>query len=138
MSKYLLDTNICIHFMKGEYELGEKIKQVGIDNCYFSELTILELLFGVENSSDSNREKNRKTFMQFYKRVNTNIIHINSSFETYAIEKARLRKIGKMISEFDMLIGCSAIANDLITVTRNTKDFERLSNIQLENWIFES
>ena len=105
MKKYLLDTNICIHFLKGEYELKDKIRQVGLNNCYFSEITILELLFGVENSADTKKGENRQAFEQFHSIVKPNIISINSCFETYAIEKARLRKIGQMISEFDMLIG---------------------------------
>ena len=56
MKKYLLDTNICIHFLKGEFNLQSKIDEVGFENCFISELTIAELLFGVENSSDSKRE----------------------------------------------------------------------------------
>jgi tRNA(fMet)-specific endonuclease VapC len=50
MKKYLLDTNICIHFLKNEYEIPEKIKNVGFENCYLSELSLAELLFGIEYS----------------------------------------------------------------------------------------
>ena len=135
MKKYLLDTNICIHFLKGEYQLKDKIQQVGLENCYFSEITILELLFGVENSAETKKEQNRQIYKQFYNFIKQNIVQINSCFETYAIEKNRLKQKGQSIAEFDMLIGCSAIANDLIVVTRNTKHFERLKNIKLENWI---
>jgi len=135
MKKYLLDTNICIHFLKGEYDLKNKIQQVGLENCYFSEITILELLFGVENSADTKKEQNRNKFLNFYNFIEERIIPINSSFEIYAKEKVRLKKMGKLIAEFDMLIGCTAIANDMIVVTRNTKHFEKLKNIQLENWI---
>jgi tRNA(fMet)-specific endonuclease VapC len=58
MKKYLLDTNICIHFLKGEFNLQSKIDEVGFENCFISELTIAELLFGVENSSENKREQN--------------------------------------------------------------------------------
>ena len=40
-----------------------------------------------------------------------------------------------MISDFDLLIGCTAVANDLIMVTENTKEFERITGIQIENWV---
>ena len=40
-----------------------------------------------------------------------------------------------MISDFDLLIGSTAIANDLIMITENTNEFERISNIELENWV---
>lgn len=37
MKKYLLDTDICIHFLKGEYELDQQVKSVGLNNCFLSE-----------------------------------------------------------------------------------------------------
>jgi tRNA(fMet)-specific endonuclease VapC len=40
-----------------------------------------------------------------------------------------------MISDFDLLIGCTAIENNLIMVTENLKEFERIEGIKLENWI---
>jgi len=47
-----------------------------------------------------------------------------------------LRKSGKPIDDFDLLIGATAIANDLILVTNNIKHFENLKKIKLENWIY--
>ncbi|WP_396178983.1 hypothetical protein [Flavobacterium sp.] len=38
-------------------------------------------------------------------------------------------------NEFDLLIGATAIENKLILVTENTKDFERLKGIKMENWV---
>ena len=49
--RYLLDTNICIHFIKNDFDIALKIKNVGFLNCFISELTILELMYGVSNSS---------------------------------------------------------------------------------------
>jgi len=135
MRKYLLDTNICIHFLKGEFNLKEKLKEIGIENCYVSELSILELPYGVERSSAVKKEHNRSVFNNFYNFIATNIISINTCFEIYAKEKTRLKMQGKLISEFDMLIGCSAIAGNFTLVTRNVKHFESLQNIQIENWI---
>ena len=40
-----------------------------------------------------------------------------------------------MISDFDILIGFSSVANKLIMVTENLKDLERISNIKIENWV---
>ena len=44
--QYLLDTNICIFFLRGKLNLDEIIKEKGVRNCFISELTIFELLFG--------------------------------------------------------------------------------------------
>jgi len=48
--KYLLDTNICIYYIKGLYDLDRKFEAVGPENCFISEITVAELKFGVENS----------------------------------------------------------------------------------------
>jgi tRNA(fMet)-specific endonuclease VapC len=52
----------------------------------------------------------------------------------YAKQKARLRKTGNMIDDFDLLIGCSALKNGLILVTNNENHFDRIENIRMENW----
>ena len=54
-----------------------------------------------------------------------------------AKEKVRLRKTGDIIDEFDLLIGSTAIANEMILVTGNKRHFERLEGIILENWVEE-
>ena len=50
--QYLLDTNICIFFLRGKLNLDEIIKEKGRENCYVSEITIAELRYGAENSTD--------------------------------------------------------------------------------------
>ena len=57
----------------------------------------------------------------------------------YSVEKVRLRKLGKPINdEFDLLIGVTAIENQLTLVTDNVKDFEFLDGIRIENWFDRS
>jgi len=50
MKKYLIDTNTCIYFINGKFELKKKFEEVDPDNCFISEITLAELKFGVENS----------------------------------------------------------------------------------------
>ena len=131
MKKYLLDTNICIYFLKGQNNLDKSIEEAETENCFVSEITIAELKFGAENSE--NQERNRSTVDDFVSKFT--IIPIFNSLDIYAKEKARLRRKGTPLDDFDLLIGATAISNNLILVTRNTSDFERLSGIQIENWI---
>lgn len=63
------------------------------------------------------------------------ILPIFGAIYLYGKEKARLRSKGLMISDFDLLIGYTAVDKDLIMVTENLKEFERVSEIQLENWV---
>lgn len=130
MKKYLLDTNICIFYLKGRYDLDRKVEQAGFENCFVSEVTIAELKFGAENSEHI--ERNRVVVAQFSSTFQ--VIPIFGSLDVYAKEKARLRKIGYLIDDFDLLIGATAIANELVMVTNNTKHFSRMENIVLEDW----
>jgi len=129
--KYLLDTNICIHFLRGNFNLIEKIQQVGIENCAISEITLAELTFGAENSKFP--KKNLEIVDAFSEQVI--VLPILGGIKEYAKQKVRLRKAGQMISDFDLLIGTTAIANNLIMVTENTKEFQRIENLTLENWV---
>ena len=63
------------------------------------------------------------------------VLPIASIFDLYAEEKARLALAGKPTGEFDLLIGCTAVAKDMILVTENVKDFQNIKDIQIENWI---
>jgi len=131
LKKYLLDTNICIHFLGDEYNIKEKIEKVGIENCLVSEITVAELKFGAENSK--NKENNKKTIDAFVKIFS--IIPIYNSLDIYASEKARLRKKGKPLDDFDLLIGATAISNNFTLVTRNVSDFDRMEGIEIKNWV---
>ena len=135
MSRYLLDTNICVHLIKGEFEIKEKIAQVGTKSCYLSEVTVAELLFGIENSAPDRRRLNQERFHDFQALFSNRILPISDVLPEYARQKAALRRMGRPIGEFDLLIGATAIVGNLTLATRNTKDFANMSGIQLENWI---
>lgn len=134
MSRYLLDTDICIHLMKGEHDLDHKIAAAELKNCFISEITIAELTFGVENSSSKHRANHEASLQKLQTAFRGRIIPISVCFEQYAKEKVRLRKAGTPIGEFDLLIGCSALTQGLIMVTKNTREFSRISGLLVENW----
>lgn len=52
-----------------------------------------------------------------------------------AEERARLENAGKQIDDFDLLIGATAVVNNFTLITHNTRHFERISSIQLEDWV---
>jgi tRNA(fMet)-specific endonuclease VapC len=132
---YLLDTNICIHLFKGHEKLERKIESVGISACFLCEITIAELLYGVENSAPTRRAANRENLEWLRTAFAGRIVQIEPSFEEYARQKAALKRIGKPVGEFDLLIGSAAITQNHILVTRNIRDFDNLAGIRLENWI---
>lgn len=130
MRKYLFDTNICIYYIRGKYDLKNKFHLVKKENRYISEITLAELKFGVKNSEFP--KKNQKVLDNFLTGVQ--ILPIFHSLDFYAEEKARLRKSGNPVDDFDLLIGASAVTNHMILVTNNEIHFKRIQNIQIENW----
>lgn len=130
MIKYLLDTNICAYFLNGKFDLVETIERKGFEHCAVSEITIAELKYGAEKSLY--KEKNRKVIELFQQQFN--ILPIFSALDIYAKEKARLKIKGMILDDFDLLIGSTAIFNNLIVVTKNKSDFERMEQIKIEDW----
>ena len=129
--QYLLDTSICVFFLRGKLELDKIIREKGTENCFISEITLFELRYGAENSE--NPTKSHKAVDLFVNGLS--IIPIVGSIKKYAKEKVRLRRLGKpMHDEFDLLIGVTAIENKLTLVTDNVSDFQNLNDIKIENW----
>ena len=130
MKKYLLDTNVCAYFLNGKFNLIEKIDAVGFENCFVSEITIAELKYGVEKSI--HKDKNRKSVETFQAKFD--ILPVFPALDIYAREKARLKTKGRILDDFDLLIGATAIFNNLVLVTKNVSDYDRLEEIVIEDW----
>lgn len=129
--KYLLDTSICVFFLRGKHDIRSRILKVNSDNCYISEVTVAELKYGVECSSS--RSVNRAMLEEFLSYVN--VIPFTQGIEAFAEEKSRLRKEGTPVENFDLFIGCTALSSNMILVTDNTRHFERIRNLVIENWV---
>jgi len=127
---YLLDTDICIFFLRGKHHIDQKIEAVRKENCFVSEITIAELKFGAENSDHP--EKHRKLLADFEREFS--ILPIFSVLNLYAVEKARLRKMGQPIDDFDLLIGVTSVYHAFVMVTNNEAHLGRVQDIKIENW----
>lgn len=131
MAKYLLDTSICIFLLRGKYRINEKINAVGWDNCCISEITIAELKYGAEYSDSV--KKHMALVLDFVEKIQ--VVPILRAIDVYAREKAKLKRSGTLVDDFDLLLGSTAITYKMIMVTDNLKHFERLSSIKIENWV---
>jgi tRNA(fMet)-specific endonuclease VapC len=134
MNAFLLDTDTCISLIRGNEYIKKKITQVGVEHCFISEITVAELLFGAERC---NRREEEHYIVDLVCEKFT-IIPISESIRAFATEKSRLWSIGQKIADFDLLIGATAMYHGLILVTNNTKHFERIQSLRLENWMQES
>ena len=87
--QYLLDTSICVFFLRGLLDHNIITKDKGLDNCYISEITVFELRYGAENSNNS--KKSHKAVDRFIQGLS--IIPIYGCAKRYAEEKVKLRKM---------------------------------------------
>lgn len=128
---YLLDTNICVYFMRGKRVIASKFAEIGQEHFFISEMTLGELLYGAQ-CSDRPSENTNAVYV-FCKYVT--VIPASEIWEEFAIQKAHLRQKGLLIEDADIIIGATAIANKMVMVTENTKHLGRLDGITIENWI---
>ena len=128
--KYLLDTCVCIAFIKKKETVVGHLRKVNKLDCKISEITIAELFYGAFNSG---REEHFD-----------DVTEIARDFEQYPIsgclrEYARLRWIlkekGKPIDHLDLFIAATALSEDLILVTGNVDHFNRIPGLKIENWM---
>jgi tRNA(fMet)-specific endonuclease VapC len=130
--EYLLDTNICKYIIKKKpAEVFEKFKNLTIGDVGISSITLAELQYGIEKSSNS--EKNRDALEKFL----TPIEIIDYGYEAtveYGKIRAELEKKGVPIGPLDMLIASHAKSLDVILVTNNVREFERIAGLRIENW----
>lgn len=129
---YLLDTNICVFWLRSNASVRQRFDEAGINSYCISQVTVFELRFGAENSDNpSKSHSDLDNFLQ-----GLSVISLDNIEMHYAKEKARLRKLGiPLHDEFDLIIGATAVEHNYILVTDNTKHFNRIENIQLENWL---
>jgi tRNA(fMet)-specific endonuclease VapC len=129
----MLDTNICIYIIKKKTpNILKKLKSKLKKGLAISTITLAELEFGNENSLY--KEKNKIALMEFLA-----IIEIKSFDEKATKEYGIIRKDLKdrkcLIGPLDMLIGAHAKSLGLTLVTNNTKEFERITDLKIENWV---
>ncbi|MCG2759756.1 MAG: type II toxin-antitoxin system VapC family toxin [Candidatus Delongbacteria bacterium] len=130
---YLLDTNICIYIINNKpVQVVDHFKKLQVHQVKLSVISLAELEYGVAKSN--NREKNRNALIRFVSAFD--IVEFNDSdAEVYGLIRADLERKGQVTGPYDMQIAAQALTRDLILVTNNTAEFERIPNLRLENWV---
>lgn len=128
---YLIDTDTIIFALRGDKNVLAKFEENKNLPISISMITYAELIFGAKRSQNEQK----------------NMIKVNHIRDIYAIEdlnegvievfadvKAKMFEKGIRIEDMDLLIAATAIYNELTLVTNNTKHFENVPNLKLENW----
>ncbi len=133
---YMLDTNICIYVMKRKPESVLKQLHEKLDGgLCISSVTLAELEYGVKFSSAP--AKNELALLHFLAPISIFPFGEKAAVE-YGEIRSYLQNRGTPIGSLDMLIAAHARAENMILVTNNVREFERVPNLEIENWVDEN
>lgn len=129
--KYIIDTNICIYWLKGNKTIEKKILGMGFENIGTTIITLAELYYGAYKSAkvEANLEN--------LQRLETEIEILQTSSEVgkhFGNIKADLVKMGEIIEDADILIASIVMDNKAVLVTNNQRHFGRIEGLLTENW----
>ena len=129
---YLLDTNIISYWMRGDRGVIARLKEHAPAELSLSAVTLAEIYYGIERSPVKKEERWMKI-----NRISSllDLFYFDkAAARIYARIRARLEKEGTVISERDFQISSIAMANQLVLVTHNVKEFGRIEELRLEAW----
>ena len=132
MSDYVLDTNICIYWLKGKGEIRRKVEQAGADNLKITIVTLAELKYGAYKSKEVS--ENLKSIDNFLKKIRVLPLDEEST-DRFGKIKEDLRRSGQIIEDFDILIASITLKHGGILVTNNIEHFKRIGGLNCENWL---
>jgi tRNA(fMet)-specific endonuclease VapC len=128
---YLLDTNVCISAMRGNNHVVRKLAASSPEDCAVSLVSVFELFAGVFRCRDPHGEGRKvSTFLEPFHLLPFDWDSAMKSAEIrYQLEKA-----GTRIGPYDLQLSGQALSLDLTLVTHNTREFQRVNHLRLEDW----
>lgn len=133
MINYILDTNICIYIIKKKPEkVFDRFKELSLGAVGISSITLAEMQYGIGKSTKP--KKNQEALDQFLLPLDILDFNALAAIE-YGKIRSRLEKEGTLIGSLDMLIAAHAKSAGAVLVTNNTKEFKRVTDLKIENWV---
>ena len=130
---YLLDTNVCIYFMKNTYpRLTQRLLSHDPSELLISSLTVLELEYGAEKSNWGDRTRQKMAL--FLAPFTILPFETNDALSAARI-RACLERQGIIIGAYDIQIAAQGLSRGLTVVTHNTGEFSRIPELKLEDWV---
>jgi tRNA(fMet)-specific endonuclease VapC len=133
LTRYLLDTNICIHIQRQKpKEVLSRFEKLKPGDAAISVITWGELLYGAEKSQQS---KKAVQLLEEFKSFIPVLPMPETAGKTYGAIRALLESKGKPIGNNDLWIAAHAKAAALTIVTNNEREFQRVPGLKVQNWI---
>lgn len=127
---YLLDTNTLSYYFRGEGRVAQNLLVTPPQEVAISSVTLFELEYGLRRRPGHERAAQLQAFVNL---INVVPLEVRTAKAAADIRIA-LDKAGSPIGPFDLLIAACALARQATLVTHNTREFERVPNLKLEDW----
>ena len=129
---YMLDTNACIGIINNKpITLRQKLLQIAVEDVAISQIVLYELEYGVCRSQ--HQQRNRDNLNQFLKYIQVLDWSTEQSQEA-ALVRCELMQLGQPIGHYDTLIAAHACSLKATLVTHNTREFEKVQGLLLQDW----
>ena len=130
--RYLLDTNIVSDLVRNpQGKVAQRIQKIGDSKVCTSIIVAAELRYGAAKKGSAKLSAQLDAVL--------NVLEIvpfePPADKTYGLVRAKLEKAGRLIGANDLLIASQAVASGLTLVSDNEREFSRVDNLRLENWL---
>ncbi len=133
MIRYLLDTDICIYLIKQHPpEVLARFQQVQIKQLNISVVTVFELYYGIEKNNS--HQRNLSALENFISPLTVVDFTVDAAKKAATI-RHQLQQQGTPIGAYDIQIAAIALALNMTLLTNNAREFARVKNLKLENWV---
>jgi tRNA(fMet)-specific endonuclease VapC len=129
---FLLDTNVCITYLNGRHPgLVKKLHSIPPTELAVCSIVKAELFYG---AAKSKRQAHNLAIQQAFLKPYVSLPFDDQAADIFGRERTRLESIGAIIGPYDLMIASIALANNLILVTNNTREFSRVNGLRYEDW----
>lgn len=130
--RYLLDTNTCIQYLNGRsLRVAERVNALGENDACVCSIVVAELFFGAMKSRNPPQTiASQRQFLMLF----PSLPFDDQSAQNYAIIRADLQSKGTPIGGNDLLIAAIAMTHNLILISHNLREFQRIADLAIEDW----
>jgi tRNA(fMet)-specific endonuclease VapC len=128
---HLLDTDTCVGILRQRPGMVSRLNQLLPNDCGVSQVTVYELLCGVEKAQDPAHERQK---VEYFLSIIVELPFDRAAAEAASRLRGDLERKGTIIGPYDLLIAGHALANNFTLVTNNLGEFERVTGLKLETW----
>ena len=129
--KYCLDTNIIIDILRGNEQLRAKISEIPAGQTCITPIVLSELFKGAFLAQ---RQQEAVELVEKFADSVEMLDFSPDACKLFGRKYAELAKEGKQTQEPDLMIGCIAMANNTVLVTKNQKDFSNIKGLKILAW----